>query len=318
MAAILLPLVVSAGLVICWSSGFIGTRMASIVELPATTVFFWRFLIAAGVCALLLLGRYYLTGLRTHISYSSVGRELAAGSLSVGGYLLGVVFAINLGVSAGLTSLITALQPLLAALVMSALVGERIGPLGWLGSVLAAIGVVVSVIGDMNGVGHAPAWAYVLPVFSAFSLTAGSLLSTYRPANLGLSERLMWQLLAATLIFGIASMSQTGHLPILPHAEPGVWQALLFLVVLSSFGGYGFFIASLRLQGVTPTSILFYLTPPCTMLWAALQLGERITTAGWLGGALAAVGVMLSLRVLQQSAGAPSSQAGGRWVKSAG
>ncbi|RKQ97003.1 EamA-like transporter family protein [Kushneria sinocarnis] len=303
--AMLLSLVVSAGLVICWSSGFIGTRLASGVELPATTIFFWRFLLAAGICLLLLVGRTCLFGQRARLSLGGAGRELAAGSLSVGGYLLGVVFAIELGVSAGITSLITALQPLLAALVMSMMLGERIALLGWLGSLLAALGVVISVTGDMSGAGHAPVWAYALPILSAISLTAGSMLSTYRPAQLGLIERLMRQLLAAAVIFGIASVSQTGHLPGLPRTGPGVWQAILFLVVLSSFGGYGFFIASLRLQGVTATSVMFYLTPPCTMLWAALQLGERISTAGWLGGATVAIGVMLSLRVLWQSA-APS------------
>ena len=58
----------------------------------------------------------------------------------------------------------------------------------------------------------------------------------------------------------------------------------MFLVVLSSFGGYGFFIACLRLQGVTLTSVLFYLTPPTTMLWVALQLGDRVSSAGVIGG----------------------------------
>ncbi|MFC3103475.1 DMT family transporter [Salinisphaera aquimarina] len=298
MPSFVLPVFVSLGLVVCWSSGFIGTQMASDTAMPATVVFFWRFILAASLCALILVVRSRVFRHRLATTRQSIVRELAAGSFSVGGYLLGVVFAMDLGVGAGITALITALQPLLAALVMSVLVGERISLLGWFGASLAAVGVSVSVAGDIHGIGGAPLWAYALPCASAISLTVGSILSTYRPANLDLIQRLMWQLLAAAVLFGLAGMIKTNHLPALPRADLDVWRALVFLVVLSSFGGYGFFIACLRLQGVTLTSMLFYLTPPATMLWAAVQLGDGVSTSGIVGGLIAAVGVALALRAL--------------------
>ena len=289
-------LFVSIGLVLCWSSGFIGTQMAADSRLESLALFCWRFILAASLCLMLLLARRR----RPTREPGAVALELAAGSLNVGGFLLGVVLAIDLGVSAGVTALVTALQPLLAALVMGLLHGERIGAVGWLGSLLAAAGVSVAVGGDMQGLGAAPWWAYLLPVLSAASLTAGSLLSTYRPARLGLIERLMWQLLAAAALFALASALRTGHAPALPRFEPDIWRAIAFLVVLSSFGGYGFYIACLRQRGVTYTAVMFYLTPPCTMLWAALQFGDGVDTAGWIGGGLAALGVMLALRVVGQ------------------
>ena len=310
MSSRVLPVVASVGLIVCWSSGFIGTRMAADADLPATTIFFWRFLLAAALCALIGIAYRRLAGPGKPTTGPSVVCELVAGSFSVGGYLLGVVFAIDLGVSAGTTALITALQPLLAALMMGVLVGERIALLGWLGSLLAAVGVSISVGGDIHGVGSAPGWAYALPCLSAISLTVGSILSTYRPADLGLIQRLMWQLLAAAVMFAIASMCQTGHVPALPRFDAGVWQAIVFLVVLSSFGGYGFFIASLKLQGVNLTSVLFYLTPPTTMLWAAWQLGDRVPASGLAGGLTAGVGVALALGVLWQGTARQSPASG--------
>ncbi|MGN8198080.1 DMT family transporter [Salinisphaera sp. RV14] len=301
MRSIVLSIFVSLGLVVCWSSGFIGTQMAADASMPAPTIFFWRFLLAAGLCLLACVIRNLMGGRGTTTTRRAIARELAAGSFSVGGYLLGVVFAIDLGVGAGITALITALQPLLAALVMGVLVGERVGLLGWLGALLAAAGVSICVVGNIHGLGHAPLWAYALPCLSAASLTVGSMLSTYRPADLDLIQRLMWQLLAAAAMFGVASTLENGYLPQPSQLlEAETWRAILFLVVLSSFGGYGFFIACLRLQGVTPTSVLFYLTPPATMIWAKLQLGDCISVSEIAGGSIAAVGVLLALRVLMQ------------------
>lgn len=298
MTSIVLSLGVSVGLVVCWSSGFIGTQLAAVADLPARTIFFWRFLIAAGLCVLVCRVRYRLGFPGMRWTVRAIGLELAAGSFSVGVFLLGVVWAIDAGVSAGITSLITALQPLLAALTMSVLAKERIGWLGWLGAMLAAIGVVISISGNVDGVGHAPLWAYGLPCLSAVSLTAGSILSAHRPSGLGLLERLALQLAAAAAVFLGAHLAYNPTWPALPQPSISVWYAIAWLVVLSSFGGYGFFIASLRLQGVNRTSILFYLTPPVTMVWAGLQFGETVPPSGWVGGSLTAIGVALSLRVL--------------------
>uniref|UniRef100_UPI0013D2E1BB DMT family transporter n=1 Tax=Arhodomonas sp. KWT TaxID=2679915 RepID=UPI0013D2E1BB len=301
----------------CWSSGFIGTRMATVVDLPPTAIFFWRFVIAVALCALILLARRMATARRAALTPRAVAAELVAGSFSVGGFLLGVVFATALGVSPGIVALITALQPLMTALVTSLRVGERIGAAGWAGVLVAVAGVAISVGGDMHGVGSAPVWAYSLPFGSAVCLTAGGLLSAYRPAvGFGLVDRLLWQLAAAAALFLLAHLVYQGGLPALPGAEAGDWRAIVWLVVLSSFGGYGFFIASLRCHGASLTAVLFYLTPPVTMVWTVLQFGDPVRPREWLGGVLAVAGVGVSLwgmrRMRTVAPGRPGWQRDGR------
>ncbi len=57
-------------------------------------------------------------------------------------------------------------------------------------------------------------------------------------------------------------------------------------MLLSSFGGYGAYLYVSRTQGATRASTLLYLTPPTTMLWAALMFGDRVPPAGLAGLAL--------------------------------
>ena len=76
----------------------------------------------------------------------------------------------------------------------------------------------------------------------------------------------------------------------------GFWWAVLWVVVLSTFGGYGCYLLALRAFGATGTSTLLFLTPPTTMLWALLMFGEPVgwTTAVGLAGCATAVWLVLA------------------------
>ena len=79
-------------------------------------------------------------------------------------------------------------------------------------------------------------------------------------------------------------------------AELDFWLAVLWLVFLSTLGGYALFQYVTRTRGATVASVLLYLTPPTTMLWVWLMFGVPITLTAVLGMAVSAVGVTLVLR----------------------
>ncbi len=289
-------LTIAAGFVVCWSSGFVGGRLATEADMPVLALFVWRFLLAA-----LVVGAWWYLTFRRPVSGSEVRYEMLIGSLTMGGYLLGVILALEFGVSAGIAALITALQPLLAAAVAGPLLGERLGRRGWTGMTLALIGVALCVGDDLGGERGAPAWAYALPLLSVASVTLGSLLSVRRAATLPLPVALLAQLIAATGIFLVAALLDGGGKLPPPKPEPLTLAALAWLVVLSSLGGYGFFVASLRRFGVTLTSSLVHLTPGVTLLWAAIMFGERPGTAGMTGMVLAGAGALLAICGVRRS-----------------
>ncbi|MYU09155.1 EamA family transporter, partial [Streptomyces sp. SID8361] len=110
--------VTSIGLVVMWTSGFIGAELGT-REATADTLLMWRFLAAAAV-----LGGAWLLLRRRRIPSRALAEQAAIGALSQGGYLGGIVWAVGLGVPSGTAALIAAVQPLAAGALAGRLLGE--------------------------------------------------------------------------------------------------------------------------------------------------------------------------------------------------
>jgi drug/metabolite transporter (DMT)-like permease len=286
-------------LVVLWSSGFIGAELGTRYA-PADTLLAWRYVVAAALLAGLAVA------LGTRLGPRALLRQGTLGMLCQCLYLGGVVTGVGLGVPAGTTALIASVQPLLVATAAGPLLGEHVGPRGRLGLVLGLAGVGFVVAGDL-GLGDAPWWAFLLPVGGMAALATGTLLARrWRPAESPL-ESLTVQTVFAAGVF-VAAAGAGGHLQ--PPADPGFWWAVAWVVVLSSFGGYGAYLMVLRRSGAVRVSTLLYLTPPTTMLWAFLMFGEVPGPLAVPGVAACAAGVALALRD-QRSGDRPAVVPGG-------
>jgi uncharacterized membrane protein len=129
-----LPLL-EAGLLLTWSSGFIGARF-SIDYAPALLVVFWRCV----VVSLVLLPFVYRTLRST--SFSILLKNAGIGLLAMAGYLTGVTQGIALGVPAGLAALCADLLPLGMALLAALALGERLARQVWVGLIVGLVGVL--------------------------------------------------------------------------------------------------------------------------------------------------------------------------------
>jgi drug/metabolite transporter (DMT)-like permease len=282
-------------LVVLWSSGFVGADLGTRYA-PADTLLAWRYVVAAA-----LLGGLAVA-LGTRLRPRALLRQGTLGLLCQCLYLGGVVTGVGLGVPAGTTALIASVQPLLVAAAAGPVLGERIGPRQRGGLVLGLFGVGLVVAGDI-GPGTAPWWAFLLPIGGMAALTAGTLLERrWRPAESPL-QALTVQTVFAAGVF-VAAAGAGGHLQ--PPADPGFWWAVAWVVVLSSFGGYGAYLLVLRRSGALRVSTLLYLTPPTTMLWTFAMFGEVPGPLALPGVAICAVGVAMALR--SRVAGRPPSR----------
>lgn len=275
----------AVGFVLLWSSGFIGATMGTAL-VSSATLLAWRF---AAVTA--LLGLWWLTFRRRRIPLRELGVHGLLGLLTQVGYLSGVVWSAELGVPAGTSALIAALQPIVAAALSGPLLGEHTSATQWLGLVLGLGGVALVVSGDLSGI--APALAYTLPLLAMLSLVAGTFAQRRLPSSLPLSESLLIQAALSTLVF-LPVAALTGD--VAPPASGDFWFAITWLVVLSTFGGYGFYWAVARRGSVRRVSTLLYLTPPTTMLAALLMFGEPVTAEGLAGLVVCFGAVLLALR----------------------
>ena len=267
----------AVGLVVMWSSGFVGARLGT-AEAPADTLLAWRYLAAAAVLVAVMAVR------RPRWRRAELPRHALLGLLCQSLYLAGVVTGVGLGVPAGVAALIAVLQPLVVGALAGPVLGEPVRARQWLGLAAGLGGVGLVVAGDAAGGG--PPWGYALVVGGMLALSAGTLLERRWRLATPLFDVLTIHCLVSAGVF-VASAAVAGRLA--PPAGAGFWWAVAWVVVLSTFGGYGCYLLALRTFGATRASTLLYLTPPTTMLWALAMFGERI---GWTGlvGVLACAG----------------------------
>jgi drug/metabolite transporter (DMT)-like permease len=279
-----------AALVVLWSSGFVGAEIGT-REAPASTLLAWRYLVASLVLVAWCVWR------RERITREGIARQAVLGLLVQAGYLGLVVTGVSLGASAGTSSLIASLQPLavtaLAALVLTE--RPRLGQL--LGLATGLCGVALVVGGDLTG-GSAAWWVYLLPAGGMLALSVGTVLQQRWAPGESVVMSLTAQTVTATVVFWlVAGVHGTAGAP----KDAGFWWAVAWLVVLSSFGGYGAYLYVARRDGATRASTWLYLTPPTTMLWAGLMFGDSVGVLGVAGLAVCAIGVTLAIRSVRQT-----------------
>ncbi|MDO9380057.1 MAG: DMT family transporter [Nocardioidaceae bacterium] len=285
MSTVRTDVVSSTVFVLCWSSGFVGARLGTAVASPIT-VLGWRF-----ACLGLLLVAVCVA-LRVRFAARTLRQQAVLGTLQQVCYLGLVFWAISLGVPAGLAALVTSMQPLLVSTIAGPLLGERVTRWQRLGLLVGLGGVALVVGGDLGGT-TAPWWAYLLPVVAMLTMATGTLTERRWRTEESLLQVVTIQSVVAAVVFTVVA-ALTGQ--VAPPADPQFWAAVVWLVGLSSIGGYGAFVFVSRRQGATRSSTLLYLTPPTVMVWTFLMFGDTITLLGLLGLVVCAAGVTVALR----------------------
>ncbi|AXK33032.1 DMT family transporter [Streptomyces armeniacus] len=286
--------VISAGLVLMWSSGFVGAELGT-RQAGADTLLMWR-----AVAAAVLLGSGWLLLRRRRIPLRVLAAQAVIGLLSQAVYLGSIFWAVGAGVPAGTSALIAALQPLAAGALAGPLLGETVTRRQWAGLVTGLAGATLVVADDLTAPGAAPPWAYALPFTGMAGLLAASFLERRTPRPLEPVDALPVHCLTSALAF-TAIAAAAGHAT--PPGTGSFWLAVAWVVLLSTVGGYGFYWLSLRRSGVTRTSALIYLTPPTTAVWAYAMFGESMGTLALAGLAVSVAGVVTATLPVRERAG---------------
>lgn len=270
-----------AGLVVAWSSGFIGGSLASMTS-SVFLVLFWRFLLAG-----LLLMVLAAPQLR-RMTLSQVGRQGLIGAFAMFGFLATVIAAIDLGVPPGTAALVTALQPLATAALAGHFLGECTSGKQWTGLAIGLVGVAVTVAGALD---RAPLRGYALALLSTAAIVTATLAAKAQTHPVPLLPALAIQCVTSAILFFPLAALDGG---ITPEMTQPFAYAVGWFILLSTFAGYGLYWACLARTSATRVASLIYLTPPVTTVWAFLMFGEPITLTAVAGLLLSMTGVWLA------------------------
>jgi drug/metabolite transporter (DMT)-like permease len=270
--------------VVLWSTGFIGAKLALPYAEPATFLEI-RFL----AVLMVLLPLCWVMRAPWPQARAELWNMAFAGALIQGGYLGGVFLSLSRGMPAGVSSLITALQPILAAVLSGWLLGERTNARQWLGLALGIAGVALVVREKwvLEGVGFA---ATALSVLALVSISLGAIWQKRYCARVDLRTGAAIQFVAAALVLAPYAWFFESH-GVTWSAE--LVLAIVWLVFALSLGAVFLLFWLIRHGAATKVASLMYLVPPCTALIAWPLFGETYTAFSAAGMALAMLAVWL-------------------------
>jgi len=159
----------------------------------------------------------------------------------------------------------------------------------WAGLFLGLAGVVMAV----GEVGSSNFPSYVLQALGMLCTVANTLLAKAKWDGSRFAESFAFQTLVSGISFAPLAWLDGAFWPTL---APNFVVTLLWMIVFSTAGAYGFYYWCLQRTSVVRLGSLIYLTPPVTMLWAFAMFGQPITAGGIAGLMVAALGVFLARR----------------------
>lgn len=277
----------SAYFVVVWGAGFVASRIALQYAAPFSYIGV-RYAIAFVVAGLAFGLRARWPRTRRQWLHVAV-----AGALSHAGYLGGSHYAQRWGLSAGVTALVLALQPLVTALVVSRWLHERLSAAQAIGVAVGLAGVAL-VVGERVVGATLPLASLAAVAFSLACVTAGTLYQREFCADVDLRAAVCIHFAAtATLMLPLGWLVEGFEV----HWNASVGLALVYHVVLASIGAYSILHLLLRHGQATGVTSLLYLTPPVAAITEWAVFGAPPSALMWLGMVVACAGVaMVTLR----------------------
>lgn len=215
-------------------------------------------------------------------------RQLCFIALFAAAIQYSLTFTGLIGLDAGVAGLVIQLEVPFLVLLGALFLGETPGLRKWIGIALAFLGIGL-IVGEPKVGG---AWVSVLLVMGgAFTWAVGQAMVRGlkdidgRTVTAWIAVFAVPQLLVMSLIF------ESDHLAAIQGASWTVWSAVLYLGLVMTALGYGFWYSLVRRHPVSLVAPFLLLLPVVTAVGGIVFLGEELTPTILLGGAVVIGGV---------------------------
>lgn len=272
---------------VIWGLAFVAIKQADL-ELSPVNLALLRWFIASALFLMLLpvIGRP-----KVSFERRDVPRLLVVAFANVVGYHLSLYYA-ETSISAGLSGLLISFGPVFIVILSVILLNERTGQKTVLALLFAVLGTFVLSSGSINLRDLASIYGPAEVVLSAFfyalfSVLGKPLVHKYGSAPTTISAGLLGTVMLLPLMSS-SFMTQAESLSL------DGWASVLYLAILSTVIGYLLFYMLISRGAVSRVSIQLYLAPIASVVGGALLLGEPVTAAMIIGGAMMLAAVALA------------------------
>jgi drug/metabolite transporter (DMT)-like permease len=273
-----------AAFCLIWSSAFAVSKLA-MLDCPPLLLVSVRCLFAGAV----MLGAARAFGGGPRLSRRDVAVYAALGVANYALYLGLGYLGMRLGVSAGLSALISSANPILTAVLAAALLAEPLSLRKIAGLLLGILGVGGIVESRMTG--GESVLGVTLSIAALVALVGGTVLFKRFTPN-------------GSLVIGNGVQNLAGGLALAPFAltlekvsdvvpTTRLLATFLFLAVISSMVAYLLWFHLLKVAGASTASAYHFLMPPLGLFFGWLLLGEHIEPFDLLGVLPVALGIWL-------------------------
>ncbi len=274
--------------VLLWSTGFIGAKYA-LPHVEPFNLLFIRMLATLVVFALLILifrARWPAPRQALH--------QMVVGSLVHAAYLGGVFAAMKWHMPAGVAALLVGLQPLLTAVMVWSVLGDRLQSRQWAGLLLGLVGVALVLLQGQNlAQVEITLAAFMAIAIALFGISVGTLYQKRFGVGVNLLSGAFFQYLATAL--WMAALTFTFEQQIVVW-HPQLIGALLWLVFGLSVSAILLLMLMIREGESAKVASYFYLVPPVTALEAWWLFDEMLSLGAIAGMLIAIFGVYLVIR----------------------
>ncbi|WP_414937800.1 DMT family transporter [Amycolatopsis sp. cmx-11-51] len=172
------------------------------------------------------------------------------------------------------SAVVVGMLPLATAVVSSKLTGHRPSRRFWLAAAVGALAVVVFTVSQSGGgLSTADLFLFAALVLCAFGYAEGGRLAREMPG---------WQVIAWALVLALpvtAALTVFGAATEPLHLGGEAITGLLYVALISQFGGFFVWYRGMAEIGVVRASQLQLAQPLLTLIWAVLLLGEHLPAA---------------------------------------
>jgi drug/metabolite transporter (DMT)-like permease len=266
-----------------WGCGFIASKIGMQHAAPFTFLAL-RFAIGT-LCLLPILWLMRPAWPRGRV----LAHVIVAGLLMHAIHLSGSHYTQYLGLSAGITSVLLCVQPLLTALIAARWMNERLDRRQWTGIALGLAGVALIVWHKID-VREATAGSLIAVSVALIGVTAGALYQRVFCAEVDLRSAALLQFAATCTVLTPLALAFEDN------SIRWSWQlagALFYLVIFASLLAVSAWHYLMRHGGATKVTSLVYLTPAFAIVPEFLWFGITPSPLSWAGILITCLGVGL-------------------------